>query len=324
MKVRLSSFNNFESSTSRAVAYRGKGASPYSHPESIQTKDKNGAHLQQRKINEDNSKDINRPTESVSFSGSAVSEGDAEKTGKKKSNIIAAAAFGAVAIGATALLIASKIKKGDGDIFTRIASNKKFNAVLDFAEQNETQIKAALALGLAGILKPICVLAMPGAEKEDKQFTATKNCISAFLGYILSCAILNPISSGVNRFMDNPAEFLGEKNELVQRFAEDKKEVFKLQKFKDRWCSKYKMNESGAFKTTYKNALGIFVAPAKAALTIALMPLVLKFLFGDTKKKKDKTNEVPLYMEPLYNPILNNVAKNDSPFNMFAKKGETK
>ncbi len=323
MKVKLSSFNNFESSAPRVLTSRKKGASPYSYPESNQAKSKNGVHLQLNN-NEENYKGINRPTESVSFSGSAVSEEDNE-TAKKKKNIIIAAAGTAITIGTGALLIASKMKKntGGGDIFTKLASSKRFNHLVNFAEENEAQIKAVLALGMAGMLKPICVLAMPGAEKEDKQFTATKNAISAFMGFLLSCAILNPISAGVNEFLKHPEEYLGKDNDLVNRFAEDKKEVFKTQTFKERWFSTYKMNESGAFKTTYKNALGLFVAPAKAALTIALMPLVLKFLFGDRAKKENKTPQ-PMYMDILNNPNMIANSKIDKVFDNFIKRTVTK
>ena len=73
----------------------------------------------------------------------------------------------------------------------------------------------------------MCVLAMPGAEEEDKQFTATKNALSAFIGYLLSYAVLDPISSGVNKFLDNPGKYIKDKNNwLLKTFEEDAKKTF--------------------------------------------------------------------------------------------------
>lgn len=257
-------------------------------------------------------KDINiqRPTESISFSGSAVSGGDKKETSEK--SLLKKAlpfVFGAVALTAGALLIAGGKKeaiakqagKANSNWAAKLASSEKFNAILDFAERNESKVAAVMSLGLAGILKPIVVLAMPGAKREDKEVTATKNALSAGIGYGLSCAILDPISSGVNKFIKNPEKYLPKNNKLVKELAKNKAEDFVILTKEEMKKLPYKSNTLNAFKSTYKKGLGLIVAPLKAALTIAIMPYVLKVLFGDKAKKHDE-NKIPLYLEPLNNP----------------------
>ena len=86
----------------------------------------------------------------------------------------------------------------------------------------------------------------------------------------------------------------------------------------------------GGMKTVYKNGLGIIVAPLKAALTIALMPFILKLIFGDSKgKKKAEKQEQPTpQMDILNNSALTKINMNpnnmDKVFDSFIKGGMQK
>ncbi len=301
MKVRLSNFNKFEGFSSLKNA-ASSGASHRFNEQAHYKKGVNrivqGKHL----IIEDKSENTNikRPVESVSFGGSASS-------------------------GAAAA-------KHKTDIAEKLAKSKTFHKMAYFSDDNEAKVKALLALGLAGILKPICVLAMPGAEEEDKQFTATKNALSAFIGYLLTCAVLDPISSGVNKFMDNPKEYLAEDNWLVKTFEKEAKQPFNIltkQQIKDgkqnaikNGLPYYVTDMKSGFKTVYKNGLGVIVAPLKAALTIALMPYVLKFIFGDSKgkKKAEEQEQMSPQMEILNNSALTATSMNSNNFDKIFDK----
>ena len=343
MKVGLSLNNNFDEHISYMSSHK-KLKSIASHPESNGARSKTGQGALPGNIDiehKNNCKDINinRPTESVSFSGSAVSEGNkaaGEKDNKvndkadKKMSLGKKVAIGTAVIGAIAggiALAVHKFKKNNpnDDFFKALASNETFNKLLDFTEKNESKMSAILSLGLAGVLKPICVLAMPGAEKEDKQMTATKNCLSACVGHMLTCAILDPISAGVNRFLDNPGAYLkDDKKGLIEQFTKDKAEAFKVHTTQELRSLTYKTNTYNAFKTTYKKSLGLIVAPLKPAITIALVPHVMKFLFGDKKKQKaeEAMKQAPIYMEPLINPVALNSVGQNSAFDMFTKGGQ--
>lgn len=324
MKVNLSNFNKFDGFSSQKRAL-GSGTSCKNDE---QAHYKKGAH----KFKEDNSIDLKRPAESVSFSGSVSSDKDKEKD--SSTTKIALAVGAGIAAAAAGIYTLSK---NSDKITEKLAKSKTFHKMAYYSEDNEAKVKALLALGLAGILKPICVLAMPGAEEEDKQFTATKNALSAFIGYLLSCAIFNPISSGVNEFLSNTKEYLPENNWLVKTFEEESKKGFSITPSKEMKRLKaeaiknkekfYVTDMKPAFKTVYKNGLGVLVAPAKAALTIALMPFVLKVVFGNSKgrKKLQEQEQKPIPVEILHSSTLSAINTNtnniDKIFDSFTKGG---
>ena len=171
-----------------------------------------------------------------------------------------------------------------------------FKSVLKSVDKNETFYEALTALVVAGMLKPVCVLAMPGAEMEDKQMSATKNSVSAFIGFGLSNLILGPFSSAVNKVVKSidskdPTKYIKDMNYVD---ALKNEELVTLAN-----GTKLKSTLGDAFKTTYKKLPDLGVSPMKAALTIALTPYILKLLFG--KDKKDKT--------PKKNPVENPMNK---------------
>ena len=171
-----------------------------------------------------------------------------------------------------------------------------FKSVLKSVDKNETFYEALTALVVAGMLKPVCVLAMPGAEMEDKQMSATKNSVSAFIGFGLSNLILGPFSSAVNKVVKSidskdPTKYIKDINYVD---ALKNEELVTLAN-----GTKLKSTLGDAFKTTYKKLPDLGVSPMKAALTIALTPYILKLLFG--KDKKDKT--------PKKNPVENPMNK---------------
>ena len=222
MKVRLSLNNKFDGFSSNMRA--SSSGAQCRNGKSVHYK-KSAPHLMESKhlINENKSKDtsITRPAESVSFGGSAVSTEDKKNKEDKFNKALLIGGAVVTSLAAGALFLAHGAKKNklnpdkalkDSSLAEKLAKSKTFHKLAYASDDNEAIVKAALALGLAGLLKPICVLAMPGAEKEDKQFTATKNALSAFIGYILSCAILGPISSGVNKFLDNPENYIKDKD----------------------------------------------------------------------------------------------------------------
>ena len=294
-----------------------------------------GAHIQKENINTD----ITRPTESVNFSGSAVLNEEDKKAEKKKTMLktigLIAGTTAALAAGTTALVLNLK-KAGGGNLAKGIALNQKFYNAAAYSEKHEAFVKNAIALGLAGVIKPICVIAMPGADEKDKQFTATKNALSAFIGFGLTSAILGPVNYGVERFMKNPQRYLPEGHKIVKEFQNAinkdyvidiaKKPKFSLidrfirRKEPPEYCDYY-----DSFKIVYKNALGLITAPLKAYLTIKAMPFILKVVFGKDKKKKDDITQQPMFMQVLNQPNMVAKGANDEnikkTFSMFSVGG---
>lgn len=168
----------------------------------------------------------------------------------------------------------------------KMGAAKWFESVIKSVHKNETFYEAVAALVVAGMLKPICVLAMPGAEMEDKQMSATKNAVSALIGFGLSNLILSPFSNGVNRVNDslkgkNPTQYIKNTN-LIDALKSE--ELITTASGKQ-----LKSTLGDAFTVAYKKIADIGVSPLKASLTIALTPVVLNALFGkNTKKKKEE------------------------------------
>ncbi len=170
-----------------------------------------------------------------------------------------------------------------------------FKGLLKSVDKSETFFEAVTALVIAGMLKPICVLAMPGAEMEDKEMSATKNAVSAFIGFGLSNLILGPFSSAVNKIVKSvdskdPTKYIKDINYVD---AIKNEELITLAN-----GTKLKSTLGDAFKTTYKKLPDLAVSPMKAALTIALTPYILKFLF-----KKDKAGKNSKKKNPVENPM---------------------
>ena len=116
-----------------------------------------------------------RPAERASLSGSEHLNGNISFTGDPKM---------VTNIAKTALS-----KAGVGELpgwADKMGGAKWFSSVLNSVNKNETFYEAFVALVVAGMLKPICVVAMPGAKMEDKQMSATKNAASAIVGFGLS------------------------------------------------------------------------------------------------------------------------------------------
>lgn len=63
------------------------------------------------------------------------------------------------------------------------------NGTINFVNENEAAYNAIYSLLVAGIIKPIAVMHMPGSEEKDKQIVATKNFLQAFLGSFLGLTI---------------------------------------------------------------------------------------------------------------------------------------
>ncbi len=235
-----------------------------------------------QKNNENKSIQINRPADQLGFSGS---EHSYQKNISFKGNPKLAQEIATSVLTKTTAEAADKLPKWA----EKMGGSNWFDKVLKVVHKNEAGFDAFIALVVAGILKPVCVLAMPGAEREDKEMSATKNAVSAFIGFVLSNLILGPCSNAVNRITKsfdstNPTQYIKNQEYINAITSETIKEGAKS-------------TLDDAFKTAYKRFPDLGVSPLKAGVTIALTPLVLNVLFKKDEKKKAKK------MKPMENPI---------------------
>ena len=252
-------------------------SSPHVH--NARCKAKKGAdYLGESTSVENKSVNKNRPAKSVSFSGS-VSLDDITKA--KPAQIIQEELSKLVAEGKAKDF--KNINLNAGKLSYGFINSKFMTRALTVVNENESKFENIITIFLAGMLKPLCVLAMPGAEKEDKQMAATKNFISAVVGFALSSAILTPVSKSVKKVTKNLNKYIKDADYI--RLI-DKKEFGDFIKYHGREIEVGSMAD--AFSTFYKKIPDLAITPTKAAISIALMPYLLNFLFKKDKKEEAK------------------------------------
>ncbi len=158
-----------------------------------------------------------------------------------------------------------------------IYTNKHAQSFFKLADKSAAVFSALFALGLTCVLRPAAIMSLPGKKnKDDKIYASGHSIASGVIGYLISLAIFKPISKSVEKIVNDPEKFLSKKSYLL----EDKKAM-----------------------EAAKNCLNLLpeaiLAAPRATVTIALIPPILKYVFG-YEKKKTNTNDL--------SPILQNYA----------------
>lgn len=147
-------------------------------------------------------------------------------------------------------------------------SKKAFSSVVDKVYENEAAFNAIYAWIVAGMLKPLFVLNMPGSEEKDKQIVATKNFLQAFIGGFLGLTIGGGfIKKAIDVVKTNLKLFKIDDNNNIKVHNENSTKILEMAKdivikehdtFKDRLknASKTAQAEKGIKKITkYFSAL---------------------------------------------------------------------
>ncbi len=121
-------------------------------------------------------------------------------------------------------------------------------------------------------IKPLAVMATPGAKKEDKQYSATKSFVSGFVDFGLSTATVLPITYAVKKFGKklNDPKFAKNITQKVGYLKDEKK--------------------FDAFKKIVGYMPKFLMIPVRSALTIALIAPTMKYLFPNHKKSNKNKN----------------------------------
>lgn len=199
--------------------------------------------------------------------------------------------------------------KSGAAVNSLVASTKKMKALnwlLKFVKDHNIAGSALMSLFLAGALRPVTILALPGKkDKEDKIYAAGHSMASGLIGFGISTAVTTPWDDGVKKIMDNYKNHYDTvidnlKNNTAKE-PEPLKYNFKLLKNKyeklvelqkgalkdpvlKRDCLKY----IDTLALQMKNITDWVISVPRAMLTIALIPPILKYVFGMEKKKKQE------------------------------------
>lgn len=189
---------------------------------------------------------------------------------------------------------------------------------------------AGFALLLTGLLRPATIMALPGQKKnkDDKKYASAQSISSGLIGFVLAFIVSTPISKACENFansisgkefyetdkdgnfkIDKDGKKITKKASLYLKneesknfFLQDTATLEKIYlKFKDdpdkvkkaeKEIAKLKARNDAA-KNYANQAVDILMAAPKAMVTIALLPIILKYVFGLQKKKGNEKNMQP-------------------------------
>lgn len=157
----------------------------------------------------------------------------------------------------------------------KLYTNPKFRKLLEFIADQQLVFGAAFALLLTCILRPASIILMPGKKnKDDQKYAAAHSIASGVIGFAISTLLFLPVGNALKKFKENPKKFITNKNSYLLN----------------------KDAESTAIK--YIDRLpDIITAIPKGILTVALIPPILKYVFGLEKKKGSNKGEKPLTVD---------------------------
>lgn len=179
----------------------------------------------------------------------------------------------------TAVKVYKDLGKGFWD---KIGRSERFNKILKMFEERSVVSQALVALVVAGILRPITNLAMAGKDdREDSIYAASHAIASAVVGFVVSYIVMAPFDKAFRKLKENPKKYLTSEN-LAKTLGVPE-------------IGKRKLEKSQAYKNISKMAQmipdSIVMGIPKAMLTIALIPPVLKYVFGIEKKPKNAVKQ---------------------------------
>ena len=146
----------------------------------------------------------------------------------------------------------------------KLAVNRWFNKFLDILADNSLIADALIALGLTTIARPASIYISPTKdphEKKKNNYQVAHSISTGVLGLATTIAVAEPVKRGVKKVMNNPSKYM--KNDAT--YIKENARVFK--------------------ETAGRLHQPIFL-PLRAALTIAIVPPILKML-GLSKTVKD-------------------------------------
>lgn len=155
-------------------------------------------------------------------------------------------------------------KFGDNPKVQKFFKSKGFLNFLD-KSNNIAWMESLFVLGISTTIKPISLLAVPGAKEEDKKYAATKAFLGGLVDFAIATAFIKPITNKLYDF--------GEKVKKNPKIITDKVTYLK---------NEDKMKN---FRKILEYAPKFMLVPVRSALTIALIPPTLKYLFPEEAKK---------------------------------------
>lgn len=171
----------------------------------------------------------------------------------------------------------------------KILKSRWFGKFAEYTHEHNISTTALIALILAGVLRPAAIMALPGdKDKDDKTYAAGHAMASGIIGFLVSTAITSPFDESIKKVFDKDSKFIGPKlrklNEEIDGLRA--KEEAKTIVTDELNILENLVNKRNAKNVLLKNIPDWIIAVPRAMLTIALIPPILKYVFGMEKKSK--------------------------------------
>lgn len=151
----------------------------------------------------------------------------------------------------------------------KLFKNSKFQKMLDFANDQSLVFGAGFALLLTCILRPGAIVVIPSKKnKDDQKYAAAHSIASGVIGFGISTVLFMPIGNAIKKFKENPDKYINKSNSYLKTSKHKATAIQYMDRFPD-----------------------IITAIPKGILTVALIPPILKYVFGLEKKKPASTTE---------------------------------
>lgn len=189
----------------------------------------------------------------------------------------------------------------------KILKSGWFGKFAKYSYEHNISTSALIALVLAGIMRPATIMALPGKkDKEDKIYASGHAMASGIIGFAVSTAITSPFDESIKKVFDQKKFARGKFKEMDDKIA-------KLTKEKDDGIIAEAAKKELKALTKKRDALNVLVknipdwviGVPRAMLTIALIPPILKYVFGLEKKKKP----APEAQQPIEAPKMDFIDK---------------
>lgn len=161
-----------------------------------------------------------------------------------------------------------------------------------------TFIAGTSALMAIGV-KPLSIALTPKVDKKNKQYAATESIASGLIKFAMVEAIALPVEKALKKIDKEPVKYLTEKT--IENLKEPAQKLVDSKNYK-------------VLTQLIKQASGFVTAIPKSMLTIALIPVLMNFIFKDKEKKVQQINNekinrnVPKVFEEIHNKNKSNVS----------------
>ena len=195
-------------------------------------------------------------------------------------------------------LNANATSSSGGGLFKK----KWFDKFLRYADAHNIGCSALMSLLLAGIVRPATIMSLPGEkDKEDKIYASGHSIASGVIGFVFSTILTTPLDQALKKLFEDAKGKLpipkggipkGEDRSKYTKFNMGilNKKYLRLAELKKMAATENEKKaikqQINALELSIKNIPEWIIAVPRAMLTIALIPLVLKYVFGLEKKKK--------------------------------------